>query len=57
VVGVIGCLVWAFALPLSSVRWVAAVLGIGIALYALRRVTAERRSGADPTSHGDSHTF
>ncbi|HZE14620.1 MAG TPA: APC family permease, partial [Mycobacterium sp.] len=48
VVGVIGCLVLAFALPLSSVVWGAAVLGIGIAAYALRRVIGERRSGADP---------
>ena len=37
VVGLIGCVVLAFALPLSSVIAGAAVVGAGIAAYGLRR--------------------
>ena len=44
VVGAIGCVVLAFALPLSSVISGAVVLGIGIAAYGARRV-ATRRHG------------
>lgn len=38
VVGLVGCVVLAFALPLSAVLSGVAVLGIGIAAYAIRRV-------------------
>jgi basic amino acid/polyamine antiporter, APA family len=54
VLGVIGCVVLAFALPLSSVLSGAAVLGIGIAAYAMRRVIASRRPRANPAPHGDA---
>jgi len=54
VLGVIGCVVLAFALPLSSVLSGAAVLGIGIATYAMRRVIASRRPRANPAPHGDA---
>lgn len=37
VVGLVGCVVLAFALPLSSVLSGVAVLGIGVAAYAIRR--------------------
>lgn len=37
VIGLAGCLVLAFALPLSSVVSGAAVLAAGVAVYALRR--------------------
>lgn len=45
VVGFLGCVVLAFALPLISVVSGAAVLGVGIAAYGLRRAvsTARRR--------------
>ncbi len=43
VVGLAGCLVLAFALSLPSVVIGAAVLLIGAAAYATRRVTTERR--------------
>jgi APA family basic amino acid/polyamine antiporter len=39
-IGLIGCVVLAFTLPLSSVLAGTAVLGIGIAAYAIRRVIA-----------------
>jgi APA family basic amino acid/polyamine antiporter len=42
VVGAIGCVVLAFALPLSSVISGAAVLAIGIAAYGTRRVITRR---------------
>ncbi len=42
VVGAIGCVVLAFALPLSSVISGAVVLGIGIAAYRARRVATRR---------------
>jgi APA family basic amino acid/polyamine antiporter len=44
VVGVAGCVVLAFALPLPSVLAGVAVLGIGIAAYGLRRLIASRRA-------------
>lgn len=37
VIGLVGCVVLAFAMPLSSVLAGATVLGIGVAAYALRR--------------------
>ncbi|MFC1411542.1 APC family permease [Streptacidiphilus sp. N1-12] len=43
IVGTLGCLVLAFALPAGSVLWGAGVVTLGAALYGLRRV-AERRS-------------
>jgi amino acid transporter len=49
-IGLVGCLVLAFAMPLSSVLSGVAVLGIGVAAYAIRRVarsTASRRTGTD----------
>ncbi|MFJ7591296.1 APC family permease [Streptomyces sp. NPDC097617] len=42
VVGLAGCLVLAFALPLSSVLTGAAVLGLGAAAFGLRRALARR---------------
>ncbi|MCA2272448.1 APC family permease [Mycobacterium intracellulare] len=48
VIGLVGCVVLALALPLSSALAGAAVLAIGIAAYAIRRLLAHRRSGADP---------
>jgi APA family basic amino acid/polyamine antiporter len=49
VVGVVGCVVLAFALPLSSVISGAAVLGVGIIAYTLRRVCGTaRRLAASP---------
>ncbi|CAL9376418.1 putative transporter [Streptomyces sp. enrichment culture] len=42
-VGLAGCLVLAFALPLSSVVSGAAVLAVGAAAYGLRRAVAARR--------------
>ncbi|MGH3960665.1 APC family permease [Mycobacterium sp.] len=44
VVGVIGCVVLAFALPLTSVITGAAVLTIGMAIYATRRGITTRRA-------------
>ena len=44
VVGVIGCVVLAFALPLTSVITGAAVLSIGIVVYASRRGITARRA-------------
>jgi APA family basic amino acid/polyamine antiporter len=44
VVGVIGCVVLAFALPLKSVITGAAVLSIGILVYASRRSITARRA-------------
>lgn len=61
VVGAIGCVVLAFALPLSSVISGAAVLGIGIAAYGVRRAATRRtrqagsgdtQQPADPTESG-----
>jgi basic amino acid/polyamine antiporter, APA family len=51
VVGVIGCVVLAFALPLSSVIAGAAVLAAGIAVYVIRRVVTSR----GPESQGAIH--
>ncbi|MDZ7883441.1 MAG: APC family permease [Mycobacterium sp.] len=48
VLGVIGCVVLAFALPLSSVMSGAAVLGVGVAAYWARRVITRRRPGDAP---------
>ena len=42
VVGLAGCLVLAFALPVSSVIWGAAVLAVGVAAYGVRRALAAR---------------
>jgi APA family basic amino acid/polyamine antiporter len=44
VVGLVGCVVLAFAMPLSSVLSGVAVLGLGVAAYAVRRVVG-RSSG------------
>jgi APA family basic amino acid/polyamine antiporter len=41
-IGLIGCVVLAFAMPLSSVLSGMTVLGIGIAAYAIRRVIASQ---------------
>jgi APA family basic amino acid/polyamine antiporter len=38
VIGLVGCVVLAFAMPLTSVLSGVAVLGIGVAAYAIRRV-------------------
>jgi amino acid transporter len=38
-IGLVGCLVLAFAMPLSSVLSGVTLLGIGVAAYAIRRVT------------------
>jgi amino acid transporter len=38
-IGLVGCVVLAFAMPLSSVLSGVTVLGIGVAAYAIRRVT------------------
>ncbi|MFD3961168.1 MULTISPECIES: APC family permease [Streptomyces] len=43
VIGLVGCLVLAFALPLASVVSGAAVLAFGAAAYGLRRAVAARR--------------
>ncbi|MFD4176872.1 APC family permease [Streptomyces anulatus] len=42
VLGLAGCLVLAFALPVSSVIWGASVLAVGAALYGLRRTVVAR---------------
>ncbi|MEV1170461.1 hypothetical protein [Nonomuraea sp. NPDC049784] len=42
--GLTGCLVLAFALPLSSVITGVAVLGVGAAAYGLRRAITARSS-------------
>ncbi|MGW4232044.1 APC family permease [Streptomyces sp. NPDC004980] len=42
VLGLAGCLVLAFALPVSSVIWGAAVLALGAAAYGVRRAVAAR---------------
>ncbi|MFI6123775.1 APC family permease [Streptomyces sp. NPDC051064] len=44
VVGMAGCLLLAFALPLSSVVSGAAVLAVGVAAYGVRRAVAARTS-------------
>ncbi|GAA4577052.1 APC family permease [Planotetraspora kaengkrachanensis] len=44
VLGGVGCLVLAFALPLSSVVAGAAVLAVGAAAYGVRRAVAKRRA-------------
>jgi amino acid transporter len=49
-IGLVGCVVLAFAMPLSSVLSGVTVLGIGVAAYAIRRVTlstGSRRTGTD----------
>ncbi|CAM5459361.1 APC family permease [Streptomyces microflavus] len=43
-VGLAGCIVLAFALPVSSVIWGAAVLAAGAAAYGVRRTVAARSS-------------
>ncbi|MEU2994604.1 APC family permease [Streptomyces griseoincarnatus] len=43
-VGLAGCLVLAFALPVSSVIWGGAVLAVGVAAYGVRRTVAARSS-------------
>ena len=43
-IGLIGCVVLAFAMPLSSVLSGMAVLGIGIAAYVIRHVIASQRT-------------
>lgn len=47
-IGLIGCIVLAFAMPPLSVLAGSAVIGIGIAVYAIRRVAAQRRTAARP---------
>jgi len=42
-IGLVGCVVLAFAMPLSSVLSGVAVLGIGVAAYAFRRPMGENR--------------
>ena len=42
VVGMLGCAVLAFALPMTSVLWGAAVLCVGAALYWARRIGARK---------------
>ncbi len=49
VVGLVGCVVLAFAMPLSSVLSGATVLGIGVAAYAIRRVSTGLRQKGDDT--------
>ncbi|MBT1103726.1 MULTISPECIES: APC family permease [Streptomyces] len=44
VLGLAGCLVLAFALPVSSVIWGTSVLALGAAVYGLRRAVAARRA-------------
>ncbi|MGC5533490.1 APC family permease [Streptomyces sp. SR-10] len=44
VVGLAGCLVLAFALPVSSVIWGASVLALGAAAYGVRRAVAAHRA-------------
>jgi APA family basic amino acid/polyamine antiporter len=49
-IGLVGCLVLAFAMPLSSVLSGVTVLGIGVAGYAIRRAarpTGSRRTRTD----------
>jgi APA family basic amino acid/polyamine antiporter len=49
-IGLVGCLVLAFAMPLSAVLSGVAVLGVGVAAYAIRRVTrstGSRRTRTD----------
>jgi len=48
VVGVLGCVVLAFALPVFSVISGAAVLGVGIAAYGLRRACSAARRRSQP---------
>ncbi|MCC2274378.1 APC family permease [Streptomyces sp. ET3-23] len=43
VAGLVGCLVLAFALPVSSVIWGAVVLAVGVAAYGVRAVLASHR--------------
>ncbi|WP_097934252.1 MULTISPECIES: APC family permease [Streptomyces] len=44
VLGLAGCLVLAFALPVSSVIWGASVLALGAAAYGVRRAVAAHRA-------------
>ncbi|MGW5928380.1 APC family permease [Streptomyces anulatus] len=44
VLGLAGCLVLAFALPMSSVIWGASVLALGAAAYGVRRAMAAHRA-------------
>ncbi len=47
-IGLVGCVGLAFAMPLSSVLSGLAVLGLGVAAYGFRRVIASRRAAANP---------
>jgi len=47
-IGLVGCVVLAFAMPLSSVVSGMTVLGIGVAAYAIRRFIARRRNATYP---------
>jgi basic amino acid/polyamine antiporter, APA family len=47
VAGLVGCVVFAFAMPLSSVLSGLAVLGIGVAAYAIRRSMRPMTGTAD----------
>jgi APA family basic amino acid/polyamine antiporter len=47
VIGLVGCLVLAFALPVSSVPWGAVVLAVGAIVYAVRRVVATQADWPD----------
>jgi APA family basic amino acid/polyamine antiporter len=46
-IGLVGCVVLAFALPLPSAVSGVAVLGIGVAAYAIRRALRQRNRPAD----------
>ncbi|BBY04703.1 APC family permease [Mycobacterium noviomagense] len=51
VLGAIGCVVLAFTLPLTAMTSGAAVLGVGIMAYGLRRIwTVRRRRRANPAT-------
>ena len=54
VIGLIGCVVLAFAMPLWSVLSGTAVLGIGVVAYAVRRVTKDRSLGGARHDHGNT---
>ena len=47
VIGLVGCVVVAFAMPLSSVLSGLVVLGIGVAAYAIRRIVRSTRAPGD----------
>lgn len=47
-----GCAVLAFSLPVISVVSGAAVLGLGVAWYGLRRATVRRHIAGDLRNHG-----